>query len=48
MDDTDVSTLQGQVQVCQDSVWGSICNVGWSTTDALVVCRELGFSTAGI
>ena len=37
----------GTVQVCVNRTWGSICDSGWSSQDADVVCRQLGFTTLG-
>ena len=37
----------GTVQVCVNRTWGSICDSGWSSQDADVVCRQLGFNTLG-
>ena len=36
------SDSEGRVEMCYNGVWGSICNDGWSYTDAAVVCRLLG------
>ncbi len=37
----------GAVQVCMNNAWGSVCNGGFSTNDATVVCRQLGFPVTG-
>jgi len=41
------TALEGRVAICNNDVWGTVCHTGWTTTDARVVCRELGFSVAG-
>ena len=39
--------LEGRVEICQDNVWGTVCDDGWGNVDAGVVCRQLGLSSAG-
>lgn len=42
------TTLEGRVEICKDSSWGTVCDNGWSKVDAIVVCRQLNFSVAGM
>ena len=47
---------EGSVQICVNGVWGQVCGDYfhfflpnyWTTSNARVVCRQLGYSTAGI
>ena len=36
--------LRGPLELCINGRWATICRDGWTSTDATVVCRELGYS----
>ena len=39
---------EGNVEICLNNEYGSVCDRMWDTTDASVVCRQLGLSSTGI
>ena len=38
---------EGQVRLFVQDVWVVVCGDGWSTANAMVVCRQLGYSSQG-
>ena len=41
------SNMVGRVEICVDEVWGTVCDDWFTTEDATVACRQLGFYDQG-
>ena len=47
MDGQKQMLYEGRVEICHQKYWKSICPSGWSDLDAMVTCRQLGFTVIG-
>ncbi len=39
---------RGRLEICHSNVWGSVCSRGFSSNDANVACRMLGYQEIGL
>lgn len=38
---------EGRLEICNNSLWGTVCDTFWDEYDNKVVCRQLGYDVAG-
>ena len=38
---------EGNVEICINGIWSTICDSGWGTSDAVVACTQAGFPGGG-
>ena len=41
------TALEGRVEVCLNNAWGAVCHYGFYSSEARVVCTQLGFQQTG-
>ncbi len=37
--------MTGRLEICNNNIWGTVCDDAFANVDAQVACRQLGFSS---
>ena len=38
--------FEGRVEMCEEEEWKTVCDIGWGSKEAIVVCRQLRYRNA--
>ena len=43
-----IHDYEGNVEICINGIWSTICDSGWSSNDARVACAQAGYPGGGV